>query len=233
MVLGKDTRFLDSFVFGMWQTNCFILGDLDLGAAVVVDPGQDAAAAVRARLAERGVRCDALLLTHGHIDHAWSVPELARDLDAPVFLHPGDRWLWDNPVAAFDERASLAALEQQFGLRWEPPDDRLNDLRDGQRLTFAGCGVEVRHTPGHTPGSSVFLLTDTGADEPLLLSGDLIFAGSVGRTDFPRGSWEDQMASIARVVLPLDDRTRILSGHGPETNVGAERRTNPFLREIV
>jgi hydroxyacylglutathione hydrolase len=231
-MLGKDSRYIEGFTSGMWQSNCYLLGDVALGTAVVVDPGQDAAPVVLERLEARGVRCEAILLTHGHLDHIWTVPELAGKLDVPVLLHTEDRWLWDDPASAFGNLPP-GALEAQFGFSWDPPTERLDDLRDGMSLHFAGMDLTVRHTPGHTPGSSVFLLTDTGEDEPLLVSGDLIFAGSVGRTDFPRGSWEQQMDSIARVVLPLEDRTVIVSGHGPETTVGAERATNPFLREIV
>lgn len=230
-VLGKDSRFVDTFVLGMWQANCYIVGDLEVGTAFVVDPGQDAEEPVRKRLAERGVRCEAILLTHGHLDHVWSVPELAAGFDVPVLLHPDDRWLWDDPAAAFGTFPP-GALKSQFGLDWDPPTDALDDLRDGQSLSLAGFALTTRHTPGHTPGSCVFLLRDA-ADAPLLLSGDLIFAGSVGRTDFPRGSWEQQMASLQRVVLPLPDPTQILSGHGPATTVGAERRGNPYLRDLA
>jgi hydroxyacylglutathione hydrolase len=231
-MLGKGSRFVEGMALGMWQANCFMLGDLDLGAAVVVDPGQDGGPVVKERLAARGVRCEAILLTHGHLDHIWAVPELAAELDVPVLLHADDRYLWDDPSRAFGDLPA-GALKAQFGFDWDPPTERLEEVRDRTRLAFAGLPLEVRHTPGHTPGSSVFLLTDTGADDPLVLSGDLIFAGSVGRTDFPRGSWEDLLASIEEVVLPLEDRTLILPGHGPETTVGAERATNPYLREIV
>jgi glyoxylase-like metal-dependent hydrolase (beta-lactamase superfamily II) len=229
---GAGGRFLDGFALGMWQANCYLLGDVELGGAVVVDPGQDGGPVVQRRLRERGVRCEAILLTHGHLDHVWSVPELAEALDVPVFLHGEDRWLWDDPTAAFGTLPP-GALRAQFGLDWDPPTERLEELRDGQRLTFAGLRLEVRHTPGHTPGSCVFLLTDTGRDPPLLLSGDLVFAGSVGRTDFPRGSWDEQMRSLERVVLPLADDTEIHSGHGPPTTVGVERRTNPYLRQLA
>ncbi len=231
-MLGKDSRFIEGMALGMWQANCYILGDVELGTAVIVDPGQGGGPVVTERLAARGVRCEAILLTHGHLDHVWAVPELARELDVPVLLHSDDRYLWDDPARAFGDLPP-GALQAQFGLDWDPPTEHLEEFTDGYRLAFAGSPLLTRHTPGHTPGSSVFLLTDTGADEPLLLSGDLIFAGSVGRTDFPRGSWEQQMASLERVVLPLEDRTLILSGHGPETTVGAERAANPFLREIV
>jgi len=225
--MPSEQRVVESLCLGLWQTNCYLLGDRELGTAVVIDPGQGGHPVVRERLEANGLRCEALLLTHGHLDHLWAVPELARELDAPVLLHGDDRWLWDNPAAGFGE-APLGALEAQFGLRWEPPSERLAELRDGMTLRLAGLRLQVRHTPGHTPGSCVFLLGQR-TDDPLLLSGDLLFAGSVGRTDFPRGSWAEQMASLQRVVLPLADATRVLSGHGPETSVGAERRSNPYL----
>ena len=231
-MLGSAERFIEGYELGMWQANCYILGDRSLGTAVVVDPGQDAGPTVTERLDALGVACEAILLTHGHLDHLWSAPELADKLDVPVLLHGDDRYLWDSPGDAFGNLPP-GALQAQFGLDWRPPNERLEMLRDGMTLTFAGMQIQARHTPGHTPGSSVFLLTDTGADDPLLLSGDLIFAGSVGRTDFPRGSFAQQNESIRRVVLPLDDATVILSGHGPETTVGHERRTNPFVVPLV
>lgn len=231
-MLGNDTRFLEGFALGTWQANCYILGDLELGRAVVIDPGEGGGPVVRDRLAARDVRCEAILLTHGHLDHLWSVPELAETLDVPVFLHVDDRWLWDNPAAAFGN-IPHDALKAQFGLDWNPPTERLEALRDRQTLSVTGCRIKVHHTPGHTPGSSVFLLTDTGEDDPLLISGDLIFAGTVGRTDLPRGSFQQQMESISRVVLPLPDRTVIVSGHGPQSTVGTERATNPFLRSLA
>lgn len=226
-------RFLDVLSLGMWQANCYVLGDRDRGEAVIVDPGQDGGPPVRERLAARGVEAVAILLTHGHLDHVWAVPELARGLEVPVLLHPEDRWLWDDPAAAFGGVLSPVVLEQELGLVWDPPTERLESVKDRQRLGFAGFDLEVRHTPGHTPGSSVFLLDDDHAlGDPVLVSGDLLFAGSVGRTDFPRGSWDQQRASLRDAVLPLDDAVRVAPGHGPETTVGTERATNPFLAEL-
>jgi hydroxyacylglutathione hydrolase len=220
-------RVIDRLVLGMWQANCFVVGDREDGRAVVVDPGQGGADPVVERLAELDLTCEAVLLTHGHLDHLWSAPQVAERLDVPVLLHPDDHWLWENPAAGFG--APLAGLRAQFGLEWDPPTARLAAIGDGQRLPFAGLGLRVRHTPGHTPGSCVFVGDDA---QPLLLSGDLLFAGSVGRTDLPRGSMEQQNDSLRRVVLALDDTTAVHPGHGPDTTVGAERTTNPFLRAL-
>ena len=228
------TRFFEGFALGMWQANCYILGDMESGRAVVVDPGQGGAEAVTQRLQERDVVCEAILLTHGHLDHLWAAPDLARSLDVPVRMHGDDRYLWLNPEAAFSTAPMPGGmLKAQFGLDWDPPHERLETFADGDTMSLAGLRITARHTPGHTPGSSIFLLDgEGGGDEPLMLSGDLLFAGSVGRTDFPRGSHEQLLASIERVVLPLDEATAVHSGHGPATTVGRERAANPFLGEL-
>ena len=230
---------------GRWQTNCYVVGDRERGTAVVVDPGEHGEEQVPKLLAQAGVACEAILCTHGHLDHIWGVPGLARDLDVPVLLHPDDRWIWDDPAAAFG--ASMDMLVEQLGLpAWEPPTDHLEDLRDGQRLTVAGLTFDVTHNPGHTPGHVTFLGRDLAAapvtfalgaaehaSDEVLFSGDLLFAGSVGRTDFPRGSAHDLLRSLAATVLPLEDDTLVLSGHGPDTTIGRERATNPFLAEAA
>lgn len=229
---------------GRWQTNCWVVGDRATGRCAVIDPGEHGGQQVPALLERLELDCEAILLTHGHLDHFWAVPELARSLDVPVHLHPDDRWLWDAPAAGFGVPAELAAdmLRDQFGITWDPPTDRLVDLAHDADLRVAGIDWTPRHTPGHTPGHVTFLGRglsgvpvefadgqDTGADADVLFSGDLIFAGSVGRTDFPRGSSQQLMQSIADTVLPLEDDTLILSGHGPRTTVGRERATNPFV----
>ena len=230
---------------GRWQTNCYVVGDHELGTAVVVDPGEHGEQQVPDMLARAGVECEAILCTHGHLDHIWGVPALARELDVPVLLHPDDRWIWDDPAAAFG--ASMEMLTEQLGLPpWDPPTEHLDELRDGQRLRLAGLAFDVVHNPGHTPGHVTFLgremagapvsfdlgQAEQGSDE-VLFSGDLLFAGSVGRTDFPRGSARDLLASLASTVLPLSDDTLVLCGHGPDTTVGRERATNPFLHEAA
>ena len=241
----RDTRFVLGAPLGRWQTNCFVVGDRSRGAAVVVDPGEGGAEAVPDLLDRAGVTCEAILLTHGHLDHFWAVPELARSLDVPVLLHADDRWLWDDPGAGFGQLPA-GALEQAFGIRWDPPTEHLREVRDGETVSFAGIDFLVRHNPGHTPGHVTYLgrelaaapitfamaSADRATDE-VLFSGDLIFAGSVGRTDFPRGSTDALMRSLVDTVLPLEDDTLILSGHGPDTTVGRERATNPFVAQAA
>ncbi|CAN5662435.1 MBL fold metallo-hydrolase [soil metagenome] len=223
-------RFIDTLNLGMWAANCYVVGNLETQTAFVVDPGQGGDGPVQQVLADRGVTCEAVLLTHGHLDHLWAVPELVADLDVEVRMHADDRWLWDSPAAAFGEEPEM--LKSQFDLDWNPPTAHLQTFVDGHTMSLAGMKVTARHTPGHTPGSSVFITTDF-AEDPLLISGDLIFAGSIGRTDFPRGSYEQQALAIQQVVLPLEDATRIVSGHGPETTVGEEKRTNPFVIQMI
>lgn len=228
--MSRPTAAIDVLTLGMWQANCYVVSNLDAGTAFVVDPGQDGADPVREVLTQRGVTCEAILLTHAHLDHLWSAPELARDLDVTVRMHEADRWLWEQPGAGIG--AAPEVLRAQFGFEWDPPHERLETFTDDQQMTVAGFAVQTRHTPGHTPGSSVFISDDI-AEDPVMISGDLIFAGSVGRTDFLRGSWEEEADSIHRVVLPQPDEMRIVSGHGPETTVGQERRTNPFVAQIM
>ena len=231
-MLGKDSRWVERFTFGFAATHCWVIGDDETGGCVVVDPGQDGADAVVAAVQGHGVRCEAVLLTHGHWDHLWSAPDVAERLDAPVFLHPDDRYLWDNPAAVWGPDVDMDELAARLGLTWRPPSERLQDLTDGQRLSFAGFELVAAHTPGHTPGHVTFLVTNAGADDPALVAGDLVFAGSVGRTDFWRSSTDALFESIQRTVLPLDDAVQVWPGHGDVTTVGRERATNPFLRGL-
>lgn len=240
--MARD-RFVLGAPLGRWQTNCYVIGDRAQGAAVVVDPGENAETWVPETLDRLGVACQRILLTHAHLDHLWGVPALADRLDVPVHLHPDDRWLWDDPGAGIG--MPPGTLEQLTGQPWDPPTGRLEDLADGERLGVAGMTLTARHTPGHTPGHVTFLAeglddAEVGLGRPVasdgdevLFSGDLIFAGSVGRTDFPRGDSDQLLDSIARHVLPLEDDTLILSGHGPDTTVGMERSRNPFVAQLV
>ncbi len=231
---------LEAARLGMWATNCVVLGDRDTGEAVVVDPGQHGEEAVPLLLERVGLRAAAIVLTHAHLDHLWAAPALARTLDVPVHLHPEDTWLWERPAAAFGPDGERLAAGFGFA-DWDTSAVDLRPLADGQRLEVAGLRLDVHHTPGHTPGH-VVLTTDDLAGAPLrlderplhapaavLLSGDLLFAGSIGRTDLAGGDTDAMARSLAATMAGCADTTLVVPGHGDATTIGAERADNPFL----
>lgn len=211
------------FPAGVFATNCYVVAAAAGEDAVVVDPGQDATAGVEELLREHRLRPVAVLLTHGHLDHVWSVVPVCGAHDVPAYIHPADRALLSDPSRGLSR--DLGAMIG--GLTFTEPAD-VRPLADVTTLSLAGLEIRVDLAAGHTPGSVTFWL-DNG--EPLLFSGDLLFAGSIGRTDLPGGDAAEMMRSLARVALPLPDETAVLSGHGPATTIGRERASNPFLRE--
>jgi glyoxylase-like metal-dependent hydrolase (beta-lactamase superfamily II) len=169
-------------------------------------------------LAKRGLTVVAILLTHGHVDHTGGAGVIARSTGASVFAHPDDDFLTLHP----EEQ-----LRRMFGMAphgfYEVPQHILR-LEHGEKPEFGDVTLEVRHTPGHTPGHCCFYWDEEG----VLFSGDQLFAGSIGRTDLPGGSMAHLIESMRDEVMVLDDEVRVLPGHGPETTIGRERRTNPF-----
>lgn len=223
------------FPAGSFAANCYVIAPAPGEECVIVDPGQDAEAGINEILAEHRLKPVAVLLTHGHIDHVWSVAPVCGARDIPAYIHPSDRVLLSDPAKGFP----IGASQQLFGgLEFTEPDD-VAELADGMTLPLAGLQVVVNHAPGHTEGSVTFRLPDAfpGAQGPaagtpdadILFSGDLLFAGSIGRTDLPGGDYATILRSLEQVCLPLPDRTVVLSGHGPQTTIGAERENNPFL----
>jgi glyoxylase-like metal-dependent hydrolase (beta-lactamase superfamily II) len=185
----------------------------------IIDPGQDAEAGIEEILATHQLKPAAVLLTHGHIDHVWSVAPVCGAKDIPAYIHPADRVLLSDPAKGFP----LGRGQQLFGgLEFTEPDD-VKELTDGMTLDLVGLSLVVDHAPGHTKGSVAFRAPE------VMFSGDLLFAGSIGRTDLPGGDHGEMLRSLARVCLTLADETVVLSGHGPQTTIGAERRGNPFL----
>lgn len=178
-----------------------------------IDPGGEGAA-MAASLESTGEPLRAIVLTHAHLDHIEGVAELVRRVPAPVLLHPKDRPLYD----AAQQQAAM------FGHSFEAPPPPDAPLEQGP-LVLGECGFEVRPAPGHSPGHVILYSAEAG----LAFVGDVVFAGSIGRTDLPGGSFHELMRSIREQVLTLPDETRLLSGHGPETTVARERQTNPFL----
>jgi len=216
------------FPAGSFAANCYVLAAGPGQECLIIDPGQDAEQGINEIVERYRLRPAAVLVTHGHLDHIWSVAPVCGARGIPAYVHPDDRALLSDPASGF----SLRAGQQLFGgLTFSEPDDVL-ELADGMTLEIAGVSLIVDHAPGHTPGSVTFRLPDL-ADADTLFTGDLLFAGSIGRTDLPGGSYETILASLARVCLPLADETVVLAGHGPATTIGAERADNPFLANLA
>ncbi|HZZ47453.1 MAG TPA: MBL fold metallo-hydrolase [Pseudonocardia sp.] len=215
------------FPAGAFQTNCFVVA-ADAGEpCLVVDPGQDAEEPLTALLAEHRLNPVAVLLTHGHFDHTFSVTPVCDGNDIPAWIHPGDRELLSDPLKGLSSQSAAF-----FGGRLEMREPRqVRELGDGETLDIAGIRLLVEHTPGHTPGSVIFSGRSEEGSE-LILAGDTLFAGSIGRTDLPGGNHEQMMASLRDTVLGHEDEALVLPGHGATTTIGAERAGNPFLRGL-
>ena len=251
------------FPAGAYAANCYVVAPAAGEQCVIIDPGQDAEPGIEEILAEHRLKPAAVLLTHGHIDHVWSVAPVCGAKDIAAYVHPADRVLLSDPAKGFP-----LGMGQQLlgGLRFTEPDD-VRELADGMTLDLIGLSIVVDHTPGHTQGSVTFRVpggSTTGGpapegaprgsggrvppgrgvtggsppggeispgEESVLFSGDLLFAGSIGRTDLPGGDYATILRSLGR-VLTLPDETVVLSGHGPRTTIGTERHSNPFLQGI-
>ena len=219
------------FPAGPWGTNCYVAATGPGTECVVVDPGKDATDGVQQVVREHNLKPVAVLVTHGHIDHMWCVAPVAGGYDATAWIHPEDRHLLTDPMAGLsaDTAAMLLGTKHQFA---EP--ERVEELRDGQALELAGLEFRVDHTPGHTRGSVTFRTPYAEREvSEIMFSGDLLFAGSIGRTDLPGGDHPTMLRSLREKVLPLRDDIVVLPGHGEQTSVGRERATNPFLLELL
>jgi len=217
------TALIDVAPLWYFQTNAYVVAAQSGGAAVVIDAPPDPEG-VGSLLARHDLTPVAVLVTHGHIDHVGGIDGIASPT-VTAYLHPDDIDMARHP------REQLRALLGQSvdDLDSELITSPFTDLADGQCLDLAGVSFDVLFTPGHTPGHCCFFVRDEG----ILFSGDQLFAGSIGRTDLPGGSYETLMASMATKVLPLPGQTRVLPGHGPTTTLAAERRLNPFLQELL
>jgi hydroxyacylglutathione hydrolase len=216
------------FPAGAFAANCYLVAPAPGEECVIIDPGQDAERGIEELLSRYRLKPVAVLLTHGHVDHIWSVAPVCGAKGIAAYIHPDDREMLADPAKGM----SLMA-KQQFlgGMTFSEPDD-VKPLEDGEIVSLAGLDFTIGHTPGHTPGSVTFRSASGapgGADDlDALFTGDLLFAGSIGRTDLPGGDHETILESLAR-TLTLPDATVVLPGHGPTTTIGDERKTNPFL----
>jgi glyoxylase-like metal-dependent hydrolase (beta-lactamase superfamily II) len=219
-----------------FATNCYVLATEAGEECVVVDPGIGVLDELDAVLREHRLKPAAVLLTHGHLDHVYSVTPVCGANDVPAYIHGADGYRLADPYGSLDPML-VSMFEQQFGTAatWAEPDE-VASLDDGTKLTVAGLDITVDHAPGHTEGSVMFRLPDKATDgqheAQTCLSGDVLFAGSIGRTDLPGGDHAAMLRSLAEKVLPLPDNTTILPGHGPATTMARERVSNPFLQGL-
>jgi glyoxylase-like metal-dependent hydrolase (beta-lactamase superfamily II) len=207
---------VDTFPVGMLQCNCTIVGDETTREAIVIDPGDDPDV-ILAKLDAHGLTLKQIVCTHTHIDHVGAIFDLQRRAGTPASIHKADLVLFD----ALDTQA------QWLGMPAPKRGTIDHFLNDGSSVACSGVELGVIHTPGHTPGSTCFLL-ETGRN--ILFAGDTLFQNSIGRTDLWGGSMPDILASIQKRLMTMDDDTLVIAGHGPSTTVGLERRNNPFLR---
>jgi len=206
---------LETFPVGPLACNCTILGDEETREAIVIDPGDDVGH-IHKRLTAQGLKLKQILVTHGHIDHVGGALKLKRLTGAPIYLNENDLPL----VEMMDAQAAWLGVRPP---ETAPPDE---GLKDGQIVGLEHYPAQVLHTPGHTQGSICLHFAPLG----LLIAGDTLFAGSIGRTDLPGGNFDQIIASLRSRLLTLPDETRVMPGHGPATTIGEERTANPFLQ---
>ncbi len=202
----------ETLVVGALETNCYLVYCPLTKECAVVDPGAEAEEILRL-IAAKGVKPVVILNTHGHVDHVGANRDLKEKFDVPLCIHSADK-----PMLEKSQHSELALFLEA---KDSPSPDRL--LKEGDKIKIGKSFLEVIHTPGHSPGSLSFF------GDGFLLSGDTLFSGGVGRTDFPGGSWKELENSIKSKILVLPDETIILPGHGPSTTVGQEKSSNPFF----
>ena len=215
--------FIASFPAPMYATNCWIIAGKPGQECIIVDPGMpDISHEITAIIEENNLKPVAALITHGHLDHTYSVKPLADGYGIASYIHSEDREYLLKPQGAHGAEF-IATLD---AMSFEEPADTRN-LRHGDVLEILDMKITAIHSPGHTKGSTMFSINDQ-----LLISGDVLFAGSIGRTDLPSGSAEAMVKTLKTRVLPLSDDLRVLPGHGPETTIKFERKNNPYLKEL-
>ena len=207
----------------MFATNCWVLAPGKDSECVVIDPGMpDVSHQLEEILARHNLKPVAIIATHGHLDHTFSIQPIADGYSIPAYIHSEDRAYLTAPEKLLSAEFSSTVADMNFA---EPIEVR--ELRNGEVVDLVGLSFKAIHAPGHTRGSLMFTINDE-----ILISGDVLFAGSIGRTDLPTGSSKDMTQTLKTKVLPLPDDLRVLTGHGPETTIKFERKNNPYLKEL-
>jgi hydroxyacylglutathione hydrolase len=218
------------FPAGPWGTNCYVVATAPGNECVVIDPGMEATDAVAQVVREHRLKPVSVLVTHGHVDHMFCVAPVAGAYNATAWVHPADRHLLSDPMAGMSPESVRMMLGGEY--TWAEPDD-VRELADADQLELAGLRFVVDHAPGHTEGSVTFRSPYPADDvSEVMFSGDVLFEGSIGRTDLPGGDHATMLRSLATKVLPLADDVVVLPGHGGQTTIGRERATNPFLQDL-
>lgn len=213
-----------SFPAPMFATNCWVIAPAAGSECIIVDPGMpDISADIEMIIEENKLKPVAAFITHGHLDHTFSIKPLADGYDIPTYIHSEDRRYIADPSGIH----GAEFIGQLGGLVFEEPLN-VSEVKNGTTLDLLGMKIEVIHAPGHTKGSVMFMLNDE-----VLISGDVLFAGSIGRTDLPTGSASDMKSTLINKVLTLSDDLRVLPGHGSETTIKFERKNNPYLKELT
>lgn len=215
---------VDSFAAPMYATNCWVLASEAGSECVVFDPGMpDVSHQLSEILEKHNLKPVAVIATHGHLDHTFSIQPIADGYDIPSYIHSEDRAALSNP----ENLVSPEFQSMLSGMSFTEPKN-VRELRNGDVIDLVGLSFKTIHAPGHTRGSLMFEVSNE-----VLVSGDVLFAGSIGRTDLPTGSAKDMEKTLRKKVVPLSDHLRVLPGHGPDTTMSHEKKHNPYLKNLV
>jgi glyoxylase-like metal-dependent hydrolase (beta-lactamase superfamily II) len=215
---------IDSFAAPMFATNCWVLASGPGSECVVVDPGMpDVSLALEEIVQRHNLKPVAVIATHGHLDHTFSIQPIADGYDIPIYIHSEDRAYLSAPEKLLGAEFAATVAEMNFV---EP--SQVRELRNNEVIDLVGLSFRAIHAPGHTRGSLMFEVSDQ-----VLVSGDVLFAGSIGRTDLPTGSDKEMEETLRKKVIPLSDHLEVLPGHGPRTSMAREKKSNPYLTSLA
>lgn len=217
---------IKSFAAGPWATNCYLVANEANSECIIIDPGYESLSDIKRISQQFGLHPVATLLTHGHMDHVWSVVPLCKDHNISAYLHAQDEWMITSPEKAYSKSGWEDIVNMAGGIPDYKPKD-LKLIKENKVLDLAGIKFKVHHAPGHTKGSTVF------ESDSHLFSGDVLFNRGIGRTDLPGGDASAMDHTLANVILKFPDVMSVYPGHGPSTTIKDERTSNPYLRHLV